>query len=147
MEVAAELFATMQDAYLCLGLLSEQPHDCDTADGRPATRHHAQARLARMLCGDVDSIPAEVTMELAARAAHTQQHALGRAVERVLQNKPLLQRVVLSGSGEAIARLVAPASAPFVNVTSLADLLGPGLSAAACAYAVAMLAAREGDGA
>ena len=47
MEVAAEFFATMQDAYLARGLIPERPDDCDTADGRPATRVFAHARLAR----------------------------------------------------------------------------------------------------
>src|SRR5207248_174454 len=46
MAVAAEFFATMQDAYIYLGLTPANPADCDTADGRPATRANARARLA-----------------------------------------------------------------------------------------------------
>ena len=47
---AAEFFATTEDVYLVLGDLLEEPHRTDTSDGRPATRTHALARLARMEC-------------------------------------------------------------------------------------------------
>ena len=41
-----ELFATTLDAYLMLELVADSAVDCDTADGRPATRNFAHARLA-----------------------------------------------------------------------------------------------------
>ena len=45
--VAAEWFATTLDVYLLLGDIAEDADDRRTADGRPATREHAHARLAR----------------------------------------------------------------------------------------------------
>jgi probable H4MPT-linked C1 transfer pathway protein len=54
--LAAELFATTLDVYLTLGMIPEDPNDRDTADGRPATRKCARARLARMLCADADMV-------------------------------------------------------------------------------------------
>ncbi len=53
--VATELFATTQDAYLVLNLAGESPDDCNTADGRPATRAAADLRLARMLGADLET--------------------------------------------------------------------------------------------
>ncbi|MGE3803939.1 MAG: hydantoinase/oxoprolinase family protein, partial [Gemmataceae bacterium] len=50
--VAAELFATTLDVYLVLGELAENSDDCDSADGRPATKQQAHARLARMFLED-----------------------------------------------------------------------------------------------
>ncbi|MFQ3593450.1 MAG: hydantoinase/oxoprolinase family protein, partial [Gemmataceae bacterium] len=50
---AAELFATMHDVCLVLGLVEEAPEDRNTADGQPATRPHALRRLARMRCAEV----------------------------------------------------------------------------------------------
>ena len=35
-----------------IGRMPEDESDCSTADGRPATRTYAHARLARMLCAD-----------------------------------------------------------------------------------------------
>src|SRR5262249_58388006 len=48
----AEFFATTRDAFLLLGRLPEDSSDCDTADGRPATRVCAEARIARMIGAD-----------------------------------------------------------------------------------------------
>ncbi len=52
---------------------------------------------------------------------------------------------VLSGAGEFLARRVLE---PFVGaeIVSLSDRLSPDLSAAACAHAVAILAAEERHG-
>src|SRR5207253_9300437 len=66
--VAAELFATTLDVYLTLGLIPEDADDGNTADGRPATKHWAHLRLARMLCGDGDTVADKETRALA-RAA------------------------------------------------------------------------------
>ncbi len=142
MEVAAEFFATMHDAYLYLGLTPANPLDCDTADGRPATRERSGARLARMRCGDAETFAEDEIHALAERAVQTQRQAVGGAIDRVMKGRGPAQRVVLSGSGEILGRSVGAAFAK--NITSLAELFGPGLSEAACAYAVAMLAAREG---
>ncbi len=57
--IAGELFATTLDAYLILGVIPEDPNDRDTADGRPATRKYAHARLARMYCADAEMVPEE----------------------------------------------------------------------------------------
>ncbi len=42
---SAELFATTHDLFLVLGWVPEDPANCDTADGRPATRAAAELRL------------------------------------------------------------------------------------------------------
>jgi probable H4MPT-linked C1 transfer pathway protein len=63
--VASELFATTLDAYLILGMIPEGPDDRDTADGRPATRQCASARLARMYCADVEMVPEDNIRTLA----------------------------------------------------------------------------------
>ena len=47
-----EFFATTLDVNLMLNLVPEDDADRDTADGRPASRVAAHARLAHMLCGD-----------------------------------------------------------------------------------------------
>src|SRR5262249_6004559 len=52
---AAEWSATPLDASLILGPVAEAPDDRNTADGRPATRAAAPARLARMLCADLET--------------------------------------------------------------------------------------------
>src|SRR5262249_413708 len=59
--VSAEFFATTLDVYLLLGQVAEDETDYGTADGRPATRLFAHARLARMLGGDGETCEREET--------------------------------------------------------------------------------------
>lgn len=147
--VMAEGFATTLDVYLMLGEIPEDPHDCRTADGRPATRACSHARLARMLGTDADSCSPEEIEKFARAVALRQEEVVRRALKRALQAIPDdLAYLVLSGSGEFLARKVGEAliDRRLVQVRSLSERLGPVFSQAACAYAVAMLASDyEGD--
>jgi probable H4MPT-linked C1 transfer pathway protein len=139
--VAAEFFATTRDVYLLLGELPESG-DCATADGRPATRAGAHARLARMLGGDGETCPLEATLALARKAALVQQLMIEQAVRRVgssLSARPAC--VVISGCGEFLARR-ALAREGFGEecLLSLSSQLGIQASTAACAYALVVLA-------
>jgi (4-(4-[2-(gamma-L-glutamylamino)ethyl]phenoxymethyl)furan-2-yl)methanamine synthase len=161
----AELFATTLDVYLTLGFIREDPADCDTADGRPATRAHARSRLARMLGGDAETIPEERIERLAQWAYQEQLDRIDRCVSVVwdrLEDIPshtargsFMSRLlgersdeyargthvtyVVSGSGEFLARRVADARGNPDGV-SLGEQLGITVSACAPAYAVAVLA-------
>jgi probable H4MPT-linked C1 transfer pathway protein len=144
-EGAAELFATIQDVYLVLGDLPEESDNRDTADGRPTTQAAAHARLARMLCADRETCSEEQTRKLALRIHSRQLVLLRRAAKRVSAYLGELPRSVLTaGSGEFLARkLFADRRRSAIRWISLAETLGPGVSQAACAYAVAILAAEE----
>ncbi len=92
--VAAELFATTLDAYLILGMIPENPDDHDTADGRPATRKCAHARLARMYCADAEMVPEENIRTLAEGIRDQQVNQIKNcisAVERRLETMPSSQ--------------------------------------------------------
>jgi probable H4MPT-linked C1 transfer pathway protein len=142
--VAAELFATTLDVYLLLGDVAESDRT-DTADGRPATRKHAHGRLARMLCADRETCSEAQTRLLAGLASRAQRRLLSRAVLRVARTMGGRPRsVILAGSGEFLARKVIREDLRWsCRLISLARRLGPDLSSAACAYAVATLAAEE----
>jgi probable H4MPT-linked C1 transfer pathway protein len=137
--VAAEFFATTLDVYLALGLIAEDDEDCNTADGRLAGKRWAHIRLARMLGGDGETVDEMETTELAREAMGRQTQIITEAIEKIckrMAEKP--QVFVISGSGEFLARtIVAPMEG---RVVSLGERLGPLLSEAAGAYAVAMLA-------
>lgn len=141
-EGAAELFATTRDVYLTLGSLPEMAHDHDTADGRPATKACAHARLARMLCADASTCTREQIEKLATRVLQKQVNILQNAVEVVAARLGKVPRaLVLAGSGEFLASVVvSQLSFKASRMVSLAEQLGPEVSRAACAHAVAMLA-------
>jgi probable H4MPT-linked C1 transfer pathway protein len=140
---AAELFATTRDVFLVLGALPEHAEDRDTADGRPATRIAAQARLARMVCADAETCSPADSRKLAERVLLKQVYLIQSALEIVARHLAGPPRtVILAGSGEFLARLVlAQLSWPSPRIVSLAEMLGPDISQSACAYALAMLAA------
>ena len=143
---AAELFATTLDAYLLLGHLPENAGDRGTADGRPAIMAAAHARLARMLCADVETCSLEEVRKLALRACQRQAFHIQTAVESVAKRLPGPPRtVVLAGSGEFLARAVLSLMPTFAgaHVVSLSEQLGAQVSPAACAYALAVLAAES----
>jgi probable H4MPT-linked C1 transfer pathway protein len=146
-EGAAEWFATTLDAYLVLGILKEDATDRDTADGRPATREAAHARLARMRCADLTTCTEQERRSLALKAIARQMQLITSGLERVAKRLPGPPRaVVLAGSGEflaaqAVRQLGDPSPPPAV---SLGQKLGPEISQSACAYALAVLAAEQG---
>jgi hypothetical protein len=143
---AAELFATTLDAYLLLDRIAEDSADFNTADGRPATRAAAEARLARMLCADLETSTADQRRKLAERVQLRQVYALASAFQSVASRLPALpQTILLAGEGEFLAKttLENQEDIPSCRAVVLSDELGPTISRAACAYAVAMLAAEE----
>jgi (4-(4-[2-(gamma-L-glutamylamino)ethyl]phenoxymethyl)furan-2-yl)methanamine synthase len=149
-EGAAELFATTLDVYLLLGQTAEDENDRGTADGRPATRRHAHARLARMVGADAETMGMSEAVRLAERIALLQSELLGAALKAVVGRSAARPgALVLAGSGEFVARSAAGwvPELEEVPIVSLSEQLGAGVTTAACAYAVAVLCAgRGGDG-
>ena len=146
--VAAEVFATTLDVYLLLGELPEDPADRNTADGRPATIPHAEARLSRMLGGDPDELLPDAAVDLAVRVRREQLGRLTEAADTALttpHSEGRATAVLVSGAGEFLARraLADIASEPMPAIRSLGEHLGPTVSACAPAYAVAVLAAER----
>jgi (4-(4-[2-(gamma-L-glutamylamino)ethyl]phenoxymethyl)furan-2-yl)methanamine synthase len=144
-DVAAELFATTLDAYLLLGEIEEDASDRFTADGRPALWAAAHARLARMLGADYDTCKREETLALAAKVKVQQIRILQNAVQEVSNRLPAPPRaVILSGSGEFLAKqAIQTLPRLALEQISLTRTLGPAVSQAACAYAVAVLASEQ----
>ncbi|HEY7427785.1 MAG TPA: hydantoinase/oxoprolinase family protein [Gemmataceae bacterium] len=146
-DVAAEVFATTLDVYLVLGWLPEDADDRNTADGRPATRAAAHARLARMICADLETSTQEERQRLAERAATRQVSLIGEALDLVLDRilvGDTLLTVLLGGEGEFLAqRAVHEQGLHPIKEILVSEYLSPYISRAACAYAVAMLAAKE----
>jgi probable H4MPT-linked C1 transfer pathway protein len=144
---AAELFATTRDVYLVLGIVAEDPKDVRTADGRPATRSAARARLARMLCADVETCSPNDIEGLARLLLHRQLEVIRNALYQVglAEQKSAEPTIVLAGSGEFLARraLALPPALPSAEIISLTDKWGKSASQAACAYALCQLASAE----
>lgn len=141
--VCAEVFATLRDVFLVTGDLPEAPDDHDTADGRPATRPAAHARLARMIGCDTTEFTWDDAVTLTEDVAEQQLQVLHEALGEVLRGmtEPP-QVVVLSGSGTFLAERLANSSPVLRDVPTerLDRFLSAEAATAACAYAIAQLA-------
>jgi hypothetical protein len=145
--LAQEVFATTWDVYLLLGDLSEDPASTHTADGRPATKAHAQQRIARSICADRTMVSREDVLHMARCIAEAQGKRIAEAVRAVLARlgEPP-SGVVVSGIGEFLARRVLHQMRIELPVVSLSQELGNDASRAATAHALAVLAAEAHGG-
>ncbi|MCZ2342976.1 MAG: hypothetical protein LC104_14475 [Bacteroidales bacterium] len=153
--IAAELFATLSDVYLWSGRVPEDVANCATADGRPATRAYAYSRLCRMLGGDAETIGELPVRELVNRCHQKQRDVIADSIRTHLRSMlsrsrchlPNPRTAILSGSGEFLARDVIDTGIgepPIREIVVLSDNLGPHVSTAAPAYALAVLATERG---
>ncbi|MGH7576744.1 MAG: hydantoinase/oxoprolinase family protein [Longimicrobiales bacterium] len=144
--VAAEHFAIAADAYLWLRRIESAEYSCETPDGRGTTRHDAGRRLARMVCGDHESLSPEDITGIARRIIAAQTRVIASAVTDVLAGlrAGAPSSAVIAGAGYRLAATVARRAG--LDVLRLEHLAGsiqtPAVSAAAPAAAVANLLVR-----
>jgi len=149
--VMNEVFATIDDARLMLGLQDEDVHDCETADSHPRDRHHARSRIARMIGLDHDQISEQEAIDFSNQIHAAASRRINAAVQkwwhRLQEHRTIDQQhgpfnpapspavCILSGHGQDLA--TAPPDAPKIDLRSE---LSRDLSRAAPAWAVAVLA-------
>jgi probable H4MPT-linked C1 transfer pathway protein len=143
--VAAELFAIAADVHLWLGRISEQDYTCETPDNRGRTRADAAARIARMVCADLEMLRDDDVSAIAEHAAWTQEQQIARAIRRVVDRSgPVrLATAVVAGQGAFLG--TAAAEAAGLTTTDLANELGAATSIATPAAAVARLLAEMAE--
>ena len=144
--LAAELFATTLDIYLLLGRIAESAADADTANGKPAALPAAHDRLARMLCCDRVELSREETVAVASFLMESQKRRIAGAIDQVLDAQGEVPgRVLIAGSGTFLAEEIVREH-PRLGRSSpilLTNMLKPEAAEAACALAVARLAAER----
>ncbi len=144
--LAAEYFATALDLYLLLEEHAESIDDIDTANGKPATQDDAYDRIARSLCCDTSEMTRAEAVEIANYLAEQQQKQITEAIDQVLEQMSVPPTVILiSGSAVFLAEKIMRAH-PILSetvITNVAEIFDRSISDAACAFAVARLAAER----
>ena len=143
--VAAEHFAVAADVHLWLGQIEERDYVCETPDGRGASRPEAGARLARMVCADLDTLDAHDVTGIAEHVTRAQVSQIVDGIRQVMQRlRPALPRVaVLAGLGAFLAR--AAAEELSLETRDMAEDIGSDAARATPAVAVAYLLAEMVD--
>lgn len=121
--VASELFADSGDVHLALGNISEKEHTTETADGRGKTRREVLARLARVVCADIEMLDKEEIVQIARYICGEQVRQVAEALEQVFSrikshtNEKI--PVVVTGLGKIF---IARAAAKKIGVDEVIDL-------------------------
>lgn len=127
--VSFEKFALMADAYLVLGDITPEQYTCDTADGRSPSRANSLARLARVICADLEGV---TEPEVLAIARYLKERQLAHVLEAIYAHErptrppgsnaePRSQEipcrppgpVILTGIGAPVLREAVRAQLPF----------------------------------
>jgi len=139
--VAAEHFAVAADVYRFLGQIDEAAYTCDTPDGRGRGRAQAGARLARMVCADLETLREDDLTAIAGYVANAQTQQIADGIRQVMQRlggaAPRI--AVIAGSGTFLARAAAETAG--LKTRDLAGTLGAAGALAVPAVAVAQLLA------
>jgi len=137
--VAAEHFAIVADAHLWRGAIDAADYTCDTPDGRGRSRLEAGARLARMVCADLEMLGAQGITDIADDVARSQVRQIARGIQQVMRRLGArCPRVaVVAGQGTFIAKAAAKATG--LATEDLAEGLGAAAARAVPAAAVAYL--------
>ncbi|MCW4031420.1 MAG: H4MPT-linked C1 transfer pathway protein [Candidatus Bathyarchaeota archaeon] len=110
--VASELFALSGDVHRILGNISEKDYITETTDGRGKTRRDALARLARVVCADIEMLKEGEIVQIA-KYVHSKQieqvaEGLCQVCSRVRSLAKSRVPVVVTGAGkDFIARSAA----------------------------------------
>ena len=136
--VSFENFATMADVHLILNHISRDQYTCETADGRDPTRDCSYARLARIVCADIEEITRE-DVDTFARFLHKKQvHLIANALRTIASRLPTHLPFILTGLG---VEILGESACKKVDQNRrrilLSEALGKQLDIMSSAYAVA----------
>jgi probable H4MPT-linked C1 transfer pathway protein len=142
--VAAEHFAIAADVHLWLERIEERDYTCDTPDGRGRRRTDAAARLARMVCADVETLSAGAITAIAEHVARAQVRQIAGGIQQVRGRlgSACPHTAILAGQGAFIAKAAAEVAG--LETRDLASELGSAAARSAPAAAVAYLLIRSG---
>ena len=137
--VAAEHFAIAADAHLWLRHIEERDYTCDTADGRGRTRAEAAARLARMVCADLEMLDDRDVRAIAEHFSQTQVELIAGGLRQVMRRlgSSCPRIAVLAGQGTFLARTAVEQAG--LTASDLSATLGPAAARSAPSAAVAYL--------
>ncbi|MFA4934897.1 MAG: hydantoinase/oxoprolinase family protein [Candidatus Methanoperedens sp.] len=138
---SSELFAITADAYMVLGMISEEEYTCDTPDGAGKSLLDAKRRLARVVCADLSEIGEEELVSIAHQAMEKQVKCITDVLREVAKRHDIT-RVVACGLGEFLVKRAAEELG--FDIVLLSEKYGKEISKVFPAYAAARLLDERG---
>ncbi len=148
--VSSELFAQSGDAHLVLGNITEEEYTTETADGRGKARREAMARLARLVCADIEMLTEQEIIQIA-RYIHNKQveqvaERLSQVYSRVRSLTTAKIPVVVTGIGKDFLAKTAAQKVRVDKIIDLGKLIHNGVVVASPAVGVALMVASKLEG-
>lgn len=148
--VSSELFAQSGDVHLILGNIKEEDYTVETADGRGKTKIEAMARLARVVCADIDMLTEQEIIDIAKYIYDKQIEQIAEGLKQVYDRmKPYPKRdssVVVTGFGRGFLAKSAAQKAGFNRIIDLSDLLGADAAVVSPSVGIALMVATKLEG-
>jgi len=148
--VSSELFAQSGDVHLILCNIKEEEYTAETCDGRGKTRREAMARLARVVCADIDMLTEQEILDLAKFVYDKQVEQIAGGLKQVYERIKLsLQEklvVVVTGLGRNFLAKKAAEKAGFSEVIDMNELVGADAAVVSPSVGVALMVASSLEG-
>lgn len=149
--VASELFALSGDVHLVLGNITEKEYTSETADGRGKSLPEASARLARVVCADMEMLTQQETREIAKYIQDKQVNQIAEGLTKVYNYTKAKAAhdvpVVVTGLGKDFIAKKAAQKIGAKDIVDFGALVPNEAVVATPAFAVALMAASKLEGA
>jgi probable H4MPT-linked C1 transfer pathway protein len=148
--VSSELFAQSGDVHLILDNIKEEDYIAETCDSRGKTRREAMARLARVVCADINILTEQEIRHIAKVVYDKQVEQITGGLKQVYERiKPLLQekiRIVVTGFGRNFLAKKASENAGFKDIIDMKEYLGADAAVVSPSVGVALMVASSLEG-
>jgi probable H4MPT-linked C1 transfer pathway protein len=148
--VSSELFAQTGDVHLVLGNITEAEYTTETADGRGKTKREAIARLARVVCADIEMLTEEEIVQIAKYIYSKQVDQVIEGLSQVYSRVKSLTNakipVMVTGLGKDFLAKTAAQRLRVERIIDLSKLMPNDVVMASPAAGVALMAASKLDG-
>ena len=143
--VSSELFAQSGDIHLILDNIGEEDYIVETCDGRGKNKRECMARLARVVCADIDMLTEHEISDMAKFVYNKQVEQIAKGLKQVSERiEPLIQEkinVVVTGFGRNFLAKKAAEKAGFKQIIDMKECLGVEAAIGSPSVGVALLVA------
>ncbi|MEM3506032.1 MAG: hydantoinase/oxoprolinase family protein [Candidatus Bathyarchaeia archaeon] len=140
--VSSEFFSQSGDVHLVLGNLKPEDYSVDTPDGRGVSIIEASARIARVLCADLDMLSLDEIKSIANYIYEAQLNQILNGLKKLLKNFKFdlkTNLAYITGIGREFLALKALEKAGFNLIKDLSDFIGVMGAKATPSFALALM--------
>jgi probable H4MPT-linked C1 transfer pathway protein len=148
---SSELFAHSGDVHLLLDNINEGEYTVETCDGRGKTKREAMARLARVVCADIEMLTEQEITDMAQCVYERQLEQIVGGLKQVYDRIKLRLGqeeipVVVTGFGRDFLARKATEKAGFKEIVDLSEMLGAEAAVVSPSIGVALMVASSLEG-